>query len=112
MKNSIATLVRRMRKHLHGLELVESYIDDLIVNAMDWDSHLQMLDDLLRWLQQAHLAVRPTKCLFGSKFVEFLDHLVGGNCITMYEENLKKIRQTKRSWGLQTINAITFYHLR
>ena len=73
------------------------YIDDLIVNAMDWDSHLQMLDDLLRWLQQAHLAVRPTKCLFGSKFVEFLDHLVGGNCIAMYEENLKKIRQTKRS---------------
>ena len=54
------------------------------------------MDELFLRLQQAHLAVRPTKCLFGSKSVEFLGHLVGGNCITINEENLGKIRQAKR----------------
>ena len=54
-----------------------------------------MLDELRR-LQQARLAVRPTKCLFGSKSVEFLGHLVGNDFITINEENLEKIRQAKR----------------
>ena len=57
---------------------------------------MQVLDKLFRRLQQTRLAVRPTKCLFDSKSVEFLSHLVGGNCITINEENLEKIRQAKR----------------
>ena len=96
MKNSGATLVRGMKKLLQGLPHVESYIDDLIVYTEDWDTHLRVLDELLRRLQQAHLVVRPTKCLFGTKSIEFLGHLVGGDCITINEENLEKIRQSRR----------------
>ena len=83
IKNSGATLVRELRKILHGFDHVKSYIDDLSVYTKDWDTHLQVLDKLLRRLQQARLAVRPTKCLFGSKSVEFLGHLVSGDCITI-----------------------------
>ena len=36
------------------------------------------------------------KCLFNSNTLEFLDHLFGGNCITINEENQEKIRQAKR----------------
>ena len=92
MKNSGATLDRGMRRFLHGLDHVESYIDDLIVYTKDWDTHLQVLDELLRRLQQVRLAVRPTKCLLDSKSVEILGHLFGGDCITINEENLEKIR--------------------
>ena len=66
------------------------------VYTKDWDTHLQVLDELLRRLQQAHLAVRPTKCLFGTKSVEFLGYLVAGDCITINEENLEKIIPAKR----------------
>ena len=51
MKNSGATLVRRIRKLLQGLDHIESCIDDLIVYTNDWDTHLQVLDELLRRLQ-------------------------------------------------------------
>ena len=91
MKNSEATLVRGMRKLLQGLNHVESYIDDLIVYTKDWYTHMQVLDELRR-LQQSRLAVRPTKCLFGSISVKFLGYLVGGDCITINKENLEKIR--------------------
>ena len=123
MKNSGATLVRGMRKLLPDLDHVESYIDDLFVYTKDWDTHLQVLDKLLCRLQQARLAVRPTKCLFGSKSVEFLGHLVGFDCITINEENLEKIRQAKRPTTKKEVRsflglanysttAIIFYRLR
>ena len=95
-KNLRATLVRGIRKFLQGLDHVESYIDALIVYTKDWGIHLQVLDELLHRLQQAHLAVWPTKCLFGSKSVEFFGHFVVGDCIMINEENLEKIHQAKR----------------
>ena len=47
MKNSGATLIRGMRKLLQDMDNLERYIDDLIVYARDWATHLQVLDKLL-----------------------------------------------------------------
>ena len=47
-------------------------------------------------LQRVNLAARPTKCLFGTKSVDFLGHLVGGEWITVNDENLEKIRHARR----------------
>ena len=96
-------MVSGMRKLLHSLDHVDSYIDDLIVYTEDWDNHLRLLDELLRRLQQARLAVRPKKCLFGSKSVEFLGHLVGGDCITINKENLEKICLAKRPTTMKKV---------
>ena len=69
---------------------------------------LQVLDELLRRLQKAHLAVWPTKSLFGSKSIEFWAHLVGGDCITILEKTWKRFakssvpprkRKYDRSWA-------------
>ena len=96
MKNSGATLVRGMRKLLQDMGNVECYMDNLIVYTKDWASHLQVLDKVLKKLKQAGLVIRPTKCVFGSKSVEFLGHSIGENCISINEENLEKIRSAKR----------------
>ena len=55
-----------------------------------------MLHKLLDKLKQAGLVIRPTKCIFGSKSVEFLGHSIGDNCISINHENLEKIRSAKR----------------
>ena len=96
MKNSGATLVRGMRKPLQDMDNVECYIDDLIVYTKDWVTHLQVLDKLLEKLRQAGLVIRSTKCVFGSKAVEFLRHSIGENCIAINEENLEKMGSAKR----------------
>ena len=96
MKNSGATLVRDMRKLLLDMDNAECYIDDLIVYTKDWATNLQVLDTLLEKLRQASLVVRPTKCVFGSKSVEFSGHSIGENCISINEENLEKIRSAKK----------------
>ena len=96
MKNSGATLVRGMRKLLQDMDNVECYIDDLIVYTKDWATHLQALDKFLEKLRQAGVVIRPTKCVFGSKSVEFLGHLIGETCFSINEENLEKMRSAKR----------------
>ena len=96
MKNSGATLVRGMRKLLQDMDNVECYIDDLIVCTKDWATHLQVFDKLLEKLRQAGSVIRPTKCVFGSKSVEFLGHFIRKDCISINEETLETIRSAKR----------------
>ena len=55
-----------------------------------------MLDKLLEKLRRAGVVIRPTKCVFGSKSVEFLGYSIGENGIYVNEENLEKIRSAKR----------------
>ena len=109
IKNSGATLVRGMRKILSGMNNADSYIDDLIIHTNDWQAHLQVLEELLRRLRKAGLRVKPSKCVFGSESVEFLAHYIGGDWITINEDNLEKIRTARRPttkkdvrsyWGL------------
>ena len=96
MKNSGATLVRGMRKILSGVINVDSYIDDLIIHTNDWQAHLQVLGELLRRLREAGLTVKQSKCVFGVKSVEFLEHYIGRDWITINEDNLEKIRTAQR----------------
>ena len=96
MKNSGATLVHGMKQLLSGMDHVRSNIDDLIIYTKDWESHLQALEELLGHLQQANLAARPTKCLFGTKLVDSLGHLVGGEWIIVNDKNLEKICHATR----------------
>ena len=96
MTNSGATLVRGTRQLLLGMDHVSSYIDDLIVYTEDWESHLRALEELLGRLQRVNLGERPTKCLFGTKLVDFIEHPVGGEWITVNDENLEKIRHARR----------------
>ena len=96
MKNSGAKLVGGMRNILGGMNNVDSYIDDLIIHTNDWQVHLQMLEELLRRLRTAGLTAKPSKCVFGAEYVEFLRHYIGRDWIAVNEDNLEKIRAAQR----------------
>ena len=53
-----------MEQILHGLywKKILLYLDDVIVISSDFDSHLQRLEEVFKWLQDAGLKVKPTKC--------------------------------------------------
>ena len=46
MVNSVAILVRGLRKLLSDLEDVDSFIDDIIVHTETWEEHLAALEEL------------------------------------------------------------------
>ncbi|GFY45617.1 retrovirus-related Pol polyprotein from transposon 297 [Trichonephila inaurata madagascariensis] len=52
------------------------YLDDIIVFSETFDDHLQRLRNVLKCIQDAGLVLNPKKCVFGSRQIKILEHLV------------------------------------
>ena len=67
-----------MERVLHGLhwKSLLRYLDDIIVIAPDFNTHLQILEKVLKRLQQAGLKLKPSKCELLQPEVRYLGHIV------------------------------------
>ena len=61
---------------LHNI--VESYLDDLIVWGTDEENFLDNLRTLLQRLRERNITLNPDKCRFGMSEVEFVGHTING----------------------------------
>jgi Reverse transcriptase (RNA-dependent DNA polymerase) len=52
------------------------YLDDVIVNSPDRESHLGHLDEALSLLRQAGLSLNLKKCRFFSETVDYMGHVI------------------------------------
>jgi hypothetical protein len=46
------------------------FFDDILIYSKSWEDHVQHVDKVLR------LYAKPSKCFFGVKEVDYLDHIV------------------------------------
>lgn len=53
-------------------------MDDIIIFIMDWEEHLQKLNEVLIRLKKAGLTLQPDKCLLGAEMCTYLGYKVGG----------------------------------
>ena len=77
--NAPATFQRLMDAILAGLQWSSClvYIDDLIIPGKTFPEHLDHLRQVFQRLKGAGLRLKPSKCNFCLKEVEFLGHVVG-----------------------------------
>ena len=66
-----------MRKLLHGREFLDNYVDDVLTHTPDWQNHLKAIRNFLTRIRNAHLTLKPSKCVVGSSTVPYLGHKVG-----------------------------------
>ena len=73
-----ATFERLMERVLAGLhwEICLVYLDDVIIHAPDFVTHIERLDAVLARIGQAGLKISPNKCQLFQHQVEFLGHIV------------------------------------
>ena len=69
--NSLVTLTKGLGWVLQGIENVYVYVDDIIIYNEGWDEHLQTVENLLKCLRHANLTLKPSKCVFGQREIEF-----------------------------------------
>jgi len=95
MTNSPATFQRNMELILRGLTWQNClvYVDDIIVFSGSFDDHLQQVQTVLGRLQGANLRIKPSKCKFFTKRVEYLGHVIQAGKIRPDSRNTEKIMQ-------------------
>ena len=80
--NAPSVFQRLMQRVLMGLNPAESpdfvsvYIDDVLVFSRTLKEHLEHLRLVIQCLAEANLKLKPVKCRFACKEIEYLGHLI------------------------------------
>ena len=79
---------------LVGIKGIEAlvYLDDIIVFSPNIHSHAGRLSSVFSWLKEANLCMQLEKCVFGSKEVEYLGHIVSSEGV---KPDPKKVQAVK-----------------
>ena len=89
-----ATFQRLMEQVLHGLhwKSLLLYLDDVIVIAPDFQTHVQRLEEVLHRLRVAGLKLKPSKCELFKHEVRYLGHVVSASGVATDPSKIEAIR--------------------
>lgn len=78
LKGAPGTFIRLMSNVLYGLsgDIVEVYLDDLIIKAHDWTELLTNIRIILERLRRFKLTAHLSKCHFGKDNIKYLGHII------------------------------------
>ncbi|GJW71025.1 putative mitochondrial protein [Tanacetum coccineum] len=68
------------------------FFDDILVYSATLEAHLQHLKLILQAIRQNSLYVKMSKCLFATKQVEYLGHIISGNGISIDPSKIKAMQ--------------------
>jgi len=91
--NAPATFQRMMERVLDGLtmNICAVYLDDVIVYASTEDQMYERLGQVFARLREANLRLKPSKCRFFQRSVEFLGHQVSENGVQCCQKHLEAV---------------------
>ena len=106
-----ATFMRLMTIVFSGMlyNTCLAYLDDIIIFGRTFEEHLQRLDLALTRVQGANLKLKPSKCRFGQKSVNFLGHVISDKGISTDPEKLRKIQEWPRPRNVNETRSFLGY---
>jgi len=94
MTNSPATFQAMMNEILRDLineGKVVAYVDDVLVGTETEEGYDEIVEEILRRLEENDLYVKPEKCIWKVKKIGFLGVVIGPNRIEMEKEKVDSI---------------------
>ncbi|KAK1421700.1 hypothetical protein QVD17_24249 [Tagetes erecta] len=109
LRNAGATyqrLVSMMFKDQLG-DIMEVYIDDMVVKSERKEDHLQDLEVAFNILDKYNMKLNPSKCHFGVKSGKFLGYVVTKRGIEASPEQIKAINNLKSPRNMKDVQRLT-----
>lgn len=69
-------------------EYASAYLDDVVIQSPDWESHLPRVQKVLESLRQAGLTVNPKKCKLAFSETNYLGCTIGWGLVKPQEAKL------------------------
>jgi hypothetical protein len=107
-KNADATYQRGMNYIFNELigKIVEIYIDDVVIDSLDHESHLDDVRKTLECTRKQGLKMNPNKCAFGVSAAEFLGFLVHEGGIEVGKKSMKAIDEVVPLTNLKELQSL------
>ena len=67
------------------------YLDDVVIYSQTIEEHLQRLSQVLERLQKANLKIKPSKCQFMKRQIQFLGYVVSNDGIATDPDKIRRI---------------------
>lgn len=75
-------------------DIIEVYIDDMVVNSKTRSEHAQHLQKVFRLLRKYGMKLNPAKCAFGVSSGKFLGFMVTQRGIKVSPDQIKAVANT------------------
>ena len=85
------TIMNKLLRDLINIGKVAAFIDDVIVGTEIEDGHDELVTEVIRRLEENDLYVKPEKCKWKVREVEFLGIVIGPDGIKMEKEKMKGV---------------------
>jgi len=70
---------------------VTAFVDDMLVGTETKEGHDEIVEEVLRRLEENNLYVKPKKCIWKVRKIGFLEIVIGPNRIEMEKEKVNGI---------------------
>jgi len=91
MTNLLVTFQAIMNEILRDLinkKKVAAFVDDILVRTKTEEGHDEIVEEVLKRLEENNLYVKPEKCVWKVRKIEFLEVVIGPNGIEMKKEKV------------------------
>jgi len=94
MTNSLAIfqmIINKILRDLINKGKVTAFIDNVLVGTETEEGHNEIVEEILRRLEENDLYVKPEKCIWKAKKIGFLGMIIGPNGVKIEKEKVDGI---------------------
>ena len=107
MKNSPSSFARLMQEVLRGLvwKVCLVFVDDIVIFSDTFQQHLDNLKLVFDRFRAANLKLKPKKCEFGKRKIQFLGHLVSEEGVEPLPDTCKAVQNFPRPTNVKQVRS-------
>ena len=103
LTNVPATFQRLMEGLFAGWDFVFIYLDDILKASKSFPEHITHITQVFKRLQEAGLKVKPSKCMFAEKQIDYLGFTISGKGVHPTHKNILAVKEFPRPTSVKEV---------
>ena len=85
------TIINEILRNIINKEKMTVFVDDILVGTKIEKEHNEIIEEVLKRLEENNLYVKPEKCIWKVRKIRFLEVVIGSNRIEIEKEKVDRV---------------------